>query len=424
MDINIAQNNFVDFVEKISDPLESSRMNRSPVALMIVQLHGIEKINASYGYSATHMLHTEVAAWLAKNLRENDIISTLAENKFGILLKDMRNEGHAVLAANKISNIKSNLFSIGGNHIKISVSMGVALLARHDLDGDTLLQNAELALEYAVKNGKSHILHSPDIDKRNAAETDMLSELENALENNEFEVVFQPKIRAADYKPCGAEALLRWNSNFYVPVSPGTFIPLIENNPNLFKVTGFVLNRALRSQSQWPVDFGNIPVSVNIPPIITQHLETEAFVEQSLAIWGNDPSSLTLEITETSIMENPELNSRTLSYLREKGISISIDDFGTGYSSLAYFKTIPANELKIDKSFVLTMLSDESNYKLVQVIIDLAHSFGYTAVAEGVETQDILDALKNLGCDCVQGYLISEPLSQTCFIEWLKSYSS
>lgn len=420
MDVNIAQHTYVEFVEKIQDPISSSRMQRSPAALMVVQLHGVNQINATHGYRVSHLLHAEVATWLAKNLRDNDSITSLADNKFGIFLNNVRNEGHAILAATKIANITSTLFAIDGHHLAISVSTGIALLSRNDLEADTLLQNAEVALGHAIKNGKSYMLHSPDMDKKIAAEMDMLSELKAALDKEEFEVVYQPKIRTIDHQPCGAEALLRWNSESYGPVSPEIFIPLIEQNPYIFRVTDFVLNRALRAQSQWPSNSGSLPVAVNIPPIIIRQLETQTFIEQALSIWGNDPSCLTLEISETSIMENPELSSRILNAIKGKGVSISIDDFGTGYSSLAYFKTIPANEVKIDKSFVLTMLSDESNYKLVQAIINLAHNFGHTVVAEGVETQDTFDVLKDLGCDCIQGYLVSEPLSQADFINWLK----
>ena len=421
MDVNIEQHSHVGYVEIIQDPLRDCRMERIPAALMVVQLHGIKEINSAHSYQTSHQLLIEVAAWLEKNLRDNDFVTFLSDNRFAILLKDIRNEGHAVLAANKITNIAANTFSIDGHYLSVKASIWIALFSRHDLEADTLLQNAEVALDHAIKNGKEYMLHSSEMDKRAAAETDMLVELEDALDKEEFEVHYQPKIRAADLKPCGAEALLRWNSASYGLMSPGIFIPLIEQSPYMFRVTDFVINRALKEQLEWPTGFGKLSVSVNLSPMVFQQPEIKDCIEQALAIWGNDPSCLIFEITETGIMENPEVSYKLLNELRAKGISISIDDFGTGYSSLAYFKILPANEIKIDKSFVSTMLDDEADYKLVQAIINLSHSFGHTVVAEGVETQDALDALKGLGCDIIQGYLISEPIPHHELISWLRN---
>jgi diguanylate cyclase (GGDEF)-like protein len=422
VNVDITQYNYLKFIEILQDPLRKSRLERAPLALLIIQLHGVDKINSTYGYSVSNSLHVDVAAWLAKNLREIDSVYTLTNYKFGILLNNIRNEGHVKLAVNKLSTISNNLFSIEGHHLTTSISTGVALLESHDLEADKLLHNAETALNFAIKQGKSYVFHTNELDKKAAAEMDMLSELENALDKEEFEVVFQPKIKLNNHILYEVEALLRWNSEFYGPVSPGVFIPLIEQSPYMCNVTDFVLSRALFAQSQWPNEHGIISVAVNIPPIIVQQLEMENFIDQAFAIWGNDPSCLTLEITETCIMENPDQTSTLLTSLQNKGISISIDDFGTGYSSLSYFKTIPTNEIKIDKSFVLTMLEDNDNFRLVKAIIDLAHNFGYTAVAEGVENQETLDALEKLGCDGAQGYFISEALTQKDFLDWLHNY--
>lgn len=411
-----------ELIEIIEDRLKNCQSSNSLIALIIVQLKDINNINTSLNYCIGNLLYSDIGLWLTQNMREQDTVHALTHDKYAILLKGIRNKGHAILAANKVLEVGSHSFSIDRYQLFTNISLGIALSQNDCIDAVVLLQKAEIALEHAVKNNKVYEVHSPDFKNSYSTEFNIKFELEKALEQGEFTVVYQPKINLIDHLPCGAEALLRWNNASFGSLSPGVFLSYIENTPNMIQITDFVLNKALRDQLDWEDYNYNIPVSVNLSPIVLQQPEVEEMIKRTIAIWGNKPSSLTLEITETNVMENVESNFEILRKIREYGFSISIDDFGTGYSSLAYFKNIPADEIKIDKSFVSHMIDNEADHKLVRTIIDLAHSFNHTVVAEGVEDQATLNALQNLGCDSVQGYFFSKPLAQDDFIEWLNNF--
>jgi EAL domain-containing protein (putative c-di-GMP-specific phosphodiesterase class I) len=185
-----------------------------------------------------------------------------------------------------------------------------------------------------------------------------------------------------------------------------------------------VLNTALRKQKELSENYLDIPVSVNFSPFVIQQTNIDEVINKAMGIWGNNPSNLVVEITETAIMDNGKETIRILSKIKDIGVAISIDDFGTGYSSLAYFKNIPADEIKIDKSFVKNLLNDKADYNVVRTIINLAHDFGHTVVAEGVEDEETWRALKILGCDVIQGYLVSKPLIYDDLIKWLEDYKN
>ena len=212
---------------------------------------------------------------------------------------------------------------------------------------------------------------------------------------------------------------MRWFHPERGPVRPDIFIGMAERIGKIEDLTWFALNTSLRQLREWPIDGYPFNVAINVTPQIVQKEEFSQLVANALEVWDVDPGQLTVEVTETALMDKPEASFRTLNALKDRGVRISIDDFGTGYSSLAYFKNIPATELKIDRSFVFKMLDNPGDRRIVQTVIDLAHNFGLKVVAEGIENSETHAALVAMGCDSAQGYHYSKPLSHADLCRWL-----
>jgi len=247
------------------------------------------------------------------------------------------------------------------------------------------------------------------------------NEIEAALERGEISMFYQPKLSAADRRPIGAEALMRWSSPSRGFVPPDVFIPVADGTGRMESLTWFGINAALRQLNEWPDRWGPLSVAVNVTPSLVEQADLEELLNSVKGLWDVPADQITIEVTENALMR-PDESFAPLNALRETGARVSIDDFGTGYSSMAYFNSIPADELKIDKSFVTNMLEDGGYERVVRTIINLAHDFGLQVTAEGVEDHETADALAALGCDFLQGYYFSRPLPQPEFIAWLTDF--
>ena len=248
-------------------------------------------------------------------------------------------------------------------------------------------------------------------------------DLDNAVDRGEFELNYQPKVALKDLRPAGAEALLRWYSPRHGNVPPDLFVPLADQSGRIEGLTWFVLNAALRHLSEWPVRPRGLTVAINLTPSLLENDDLPQLIADAMGLWNTPAGSLTVEVTESALIRKPEQTFGVLKGIQDAGARIAIDDFGTGYSSFSHFKQIPANELKIDKSFVLNMCRESSDRKIVRTIIDLAHTFGLAVTAEGVENARTRDLLQSMDCDFVQGYLYSKALPQTEFVTWLQDYA-
>ena len=415
-------NNILKLIEHIDASLSSIDSKLPLSALAIIKLHSIDRINTSLDYQLGDALYSELGAWIKDKIRPQDEVLSLTHDKFAVLLKGISNKGHAVLAANKLLTIEKQYFSINNLQLSTNVSMGISLTKNEKTDANSLLQNAEIALHQAMTYNKAYDVYTWQSNNNLKDDFDFDSALNQALDNDEFTVLYQPKVNLKTNKPSGAEALLRWNKSGVGYISPELFLPKIEKSPYMIHITDFVLNKALRDQLEWRVYDENIQVSVNFSSNVIQQSEVEESINRTVSIWGNNPKNLTLEITESSIMDNIENCFSMLEKLRSNNFSISIDDFGTGYSSFAYFKNLPADEIKIDKLFIQNIVENQADYNIVRAIIDLAHGFNFSVVAEGVEDEATAEVLKELQCDYIQGFLYSKPLTQDEFIDWLKSY--
>ncbi|MBT8062318.1 MAG: EAL domain-containing protein, partial [Gammaproteobacteria bacterium] len=279
------------------------------------------------------------------------------------------------------------------------------------------------ALLVAADDSKRYCLYSPDTMERVVNLWGLEQDLDDAVQSGELELFYQPKISVATGCPCGAEALMRWSSPTRGFVPPDVFIPIADSTGRIETLTWFALNAASRQTMQWSERWGPLSVAVNVTPNIVEHSDLIRLAHNATGLWDLPPERLVIELTEGALMRKPEQSLHILNEIRAAGIKVAIDDFGTGYSSLAYFKNIPADELKIDKSFVLNMLNDEADERIVRAVISLAHSFGLKVTAEGVEDKQTADALAELGCDYLQGYYYSRPTSQPEFSAWLDNFS-
>ena len=360
---------------------------------------------------------------LRRAVKPNDSVLRIGEAKFAVLINPVRNQGMLVLAANKLGQMLARAVSVDQNEVNVTARIGTAMGPEQAGEADDLLQRAETALLAALTDEQPYAAYSPAQSERATESLGLEAELENALRKGELELYYQPKISTADFRPCGAEALLRWTNPKRGPISPDIFIPLADKTGRIEPLTSFVLNTAVRQSAEWPQHWGPLTVAVNVTPRVVEDADLCAMVASAVGMWDAVPNRLFIEITEGAIMKNPAVSFEVLRRLREQGVQISIDDFGTGYSSLAYFKNIPADELKIDKSFVINMLEDNGDKQIVRTVIDLAKSFGLMVTAEGVEDRPTAEMLAQLRCDRLQGYFYSKPLPQARFIEWLDAFA-
>jgi EAL domain-containing protein (putative c-di-GMP-specific phosphodiesterase class I) len=285
----------------------------------------------------------------------------------------------------------------------------------------TLLARAEASLSQAKLGSAQRIEDVLTEDSDGPVQIRLEQSLAEALQDNAFELYFQPKIELATGRVLSAEALLRWQTPEGEFVAPELIVQWAESSGRSYDLTKWVVHRALRQMREWQGSM-DISVAVNVPANLAGERDLPALLHDAIAIWGVKPDRVVVEITESAIIEDKQSGFDNLLKLREMGVTLSIDDFGTGYSSLSYFKHIPAAELKIDKSFVDSMLVDAQDMELVKIIIHIAHQFGLRVVAEGVEDRQSLDKLRELGCDYAQGYYISRPLPREDFEAWIASW--
>jgi EAL domain-containing protein (putative c-di-GMP-specific phosphodiesterase class I) len=302
--------------------------------------------------------------------------------------------------------------------------MGIATGPEQADDADELFRYAETAVLSALETDSRYAMYSQNLSERAIDSLALELDLELAIKRGEFELCYQPKVATDNFLPCGAEGLLRWTHSRRGAVSPDIFIPIADRTGSIHAITYFVLNTALRQAGEWPTQHGDLSVSINATPKVIENLEFAGTVASAIQLWNFNPERLIVEITESAIMNDPGKSFRVLTELRDIGVKIAIDDFGTGYSSLAYFKNIPADELKIDKSFVINMLENSGDRQIIRAVIELSRGFGLQVTAEGVEDAETARTLADIRCDCLQGFYYSKALPHRELIGWLNAYSA
>jgi diguanylate cyclase (GGDEF)-like protein len=390
------------------------------LALVVVDIDGFARINAAHGYAFGDQALRHVAVQLRSVAREQDYVGRIGDNRFALLLTGIMNQGHAELAVQKLFRQLEVPFEGGQGRVRLAVTAGAALCPLHASQAEFLLRQAEKSLELARAAGLRW-LFPPEVDtgQRFSEFWDLEIELDGAIQRGDLVLAYQPKLRMDDLCPIGAEALMRWPHPARGLVPTEQFIRIAEQTGQIRAMTMWALNTALRHAAGWK-HAGVLSVAVNVPAELVARDDLPDLVENALKLWGTPAVELVLEITERSLVTDPRQSFGILSRIRDLGVKVSIDDFGTGYSCLAYFKDIPADELKIDQSFVRGMLTDTASADITALIIDLAHRFGLTVVAEGVEDARTFELLRARNCDVVQGHLFARAMPLDAFVQWLR----
>ncbi len=406
----------------LKDFIKTHQSTGKKLALLLVKIHRFRRINMVFGYEGGDQVLNEFVIRMHRMARSKDYIARVGNSEFILVLPEIMNEGHAALAATKLQNTLEESFSINGNMHKVSASIGVCIFPDHAQDVAELINKAEIALVDARSNPRLFSIFSEKIEDTEVYSWDIEGELDKAVDNDELSLYFQPQVNLQTGKVFGAEALIRWRHPEKGFIRPDIFIPIAEQSGQIHKLTWWTLNTALRLIKEWPDSGEPLKVAVNVSAKVLKDMSFVDSVRAAQNIWSTPGGQLTLEITESALMEDLTTSFITLNELKTLGAGISIDDFGTGYSSMAYFKNIPANELKIDQSFVFYMLENAMDRHIVNTVIDLAHGFNLNVVAEGIENIETFNALKELGCNIAQGYYLAKPMPQNEFIQWLNNY--
>ncbi|MFK5893843.1 MAG: bifunctional diguanylate cyclase/phosphodiesterase [Pseudomonadota bacterium] len=415
-------NDRTSFIKLLSSSVQQANENKSKLALLIISINRMQRVNEIYDYDTGDAALKYFAGKLNEAKRSNDSVGRLSGSTFGLILSPIMNKGHAQLAALKIIRLLEIPLEYKDHRIHLEISIGISICPSHSSLATGLLKKAEAALRLA-RQQEAKISITEDFAKDEITEFwDIELGIEQAIINSEFKLYYQPKINLQTGLPSGSEALIRWPHPNRGMIYPDQFIPVAEDHGHIKPMTIWILNVALRESSQWTTKLGPLSLSVNIPPDLMNE-ELVDLVDNALNIWHPENVTLVLEILERSFALTNDDTFSTFEALQNLGTDISIDDFGTGYSALSYFKSIPARELKIDKSFILNLLDEKGNYDIVTFIIQLAHAFNMRIVAEGVEDIKTMKVLKALGCDYMQGYVAAKAMPHEEFVKYLEDYS-
>jgi diguanylate cyclase (GGDEF)-like protein/PAS domain S-box-containing protein len=405
---------FHDLLEK--GILQGQRDGR-PVAVLLLDLDRFKEINDTLGHHRGDLLLQKVGLRLKEALFTNDTVARLGGDEFGILLS-MASSDHAGLVANKILKTLEEPFEVEGLPVVVETSIGIALYPDHGSNADSLIQRGDVAMYASKKEKIDFVLYNSELDQHSPRRLALMGELRHAIENRQLFLHYQPIIDLRTRRICGVEALVRWNHPKHGIVPPDQFILPAEHTGLIKPLTKFVLHEAILQCLAWFRSGKIFSMAINLSVRNLQDPLLPSQMMQMIRSLGIEPALLNFEITESAIMTNIESVVKTISFLKHEGINFSIDDFGIGYTSLSYLKKLAVKSIKIDRSFIKNMLTNQEDHLIVRSTIDLAHSLNLRVIAEGVEDQETLEKLLALDCDEAQGYFISRPIPAEDLLRW------
>ncbi|WP_158675434.1 bifunctional diguanylate cyclase/phosphodiesterase [Thiohalobacter thiocyanaticus] len=408
--------NHVSFDESLHERLQAA----APTALLLIEVERFHPINEALGFHHGDSLLRDIGARLGQCLPDAATLARMRGKEFGILLPDNRPEAALACARDIIATLEAP-FTVEGLILYVTVTIGISLVPDHGEEAPALIRRAGSAVRQARRAGEHYALYVPEDETRAQRRLSLAGQLRDAIDKDELVLHYQPKIDLRSQSLWGVEALVRWNHPRDGMIPPGEFISLAEDTGLIKPLTDWVLNAAMCQSARWRIRNRPVPISVNLSANNLHDGKLLDKIEQMLHTCDTDVGLIKLELTESALMLSPDKSLDTLRQLHAKGFSLLIDDFGTGYSSLSYLQRMPVSALKIDKSFVQAMLDGPESLTIVRSTIALAHDLGLKVVAEGVETQAILQQLDALDCDVAQGYFFSRPLPTDQFDAWLEN---
>jgi len=403
--------------DRLEQAIREAQRQLRPISLLLMDLDRFKEVNDTYGHQYGDQILKQLGTRLTPLLRRSDTIGRLGGDEFAVILPGTDAIG-ARQTAQRLLDAIDEPFVLGGQPFEIGGSIGAAVYPRHGSDASTLLRRADVAMYVAKRLNSGYAIYSPDKDQYSHDRLSMVADLRRAIERAELFVQYQPKVNMRTGRIEGVETLLRWEHPERGLVEPELFIPLAEHTGLIKPLTLWVLERGLSQRLTWESTGLSLSLAINLSARSLLDNEVIDGIVSSLSRTGTDSRRLQVELTESAVMSDPPRAIEVLTRLHDSGVKIAIDDFGTGYSSLVYLKRLPVDQIKIDRSFVQDMLTSDSDRSIVRATIRLGHDLGIEVVAEGVDSQDVFNALEHLGCDVVQGYHISRPLRAEELEHW------
>jgi diguanylate cyclase (GGDEF)-like protein len=409
------------FRRRAEKALLTSQAADQRMAIMILDLDHFKEINDTLGHHIGDEVLMEVANRLVGTAPEGVTMARLGGDEFAAVIPDVARPQDVLDLAARVAERLREPIVVDGVRMGVQASIGISLAPDHADSVPTLLKRADIAL-YRAKAARGDVqVYRPEIDRHTVERLSLLGDLHGAVDKNEFVLAFQPQLCTRTGDVLGVEALARWMHPRHGVIGPDVFIPLAENSGLISPFSRWGIDCAVGTLAAWRRQGHDITMSVNVSARLLSDLELPVFVAEVLARHDVPASRLVVEVTESTIMADPKRATEVLGALRTLGVKLAIDDYGTGYSSLSYLRRLAIDELKIDKSFILQMGLDDNSAIIVRSTVELAHSLGLVVTAEGVEDQPTQQTLDDLGCDRVQGFYHSRPLSREALEAWLNA---
>ena len=409
-------------LERINQTIAAAQTQRKTLAILILDLNRFKEVNDTLGHHCGDQLLMALSPRLLGAISTTDLVARLGGDEFGFVLENVSVE-QAGNISKRILEAVDQPFVIDGHGVGIGGSVGIAMYPVHGEEPQLLMQHADVAMYEAKRHGQGYAVYEAEQDQYSLNRLRIVASLRSRELFDQLVLHYQPKISLKDGRVCGLEALLHWRHPTLGEVAPDHFILVAERAGVMQQITLWVLRKTINQMQQWQNAGFPQQVAVNLSACNLGDKNLPQDIRQILEAHTVSASDITLEVTESSMMVNPQLAQEILNKLNALGLQSSIDDFGSGYSSLAYLKGLPATEIKIDKSFVLNMTHDESDAVIVHSTIALAHNMGYRVVAEGVENVEILELLQVLGCDVVQGFYFSKAIPAEQVLTWIQQHN-
>jgi diguanylate cyclase (GGDEF)-like protein len=403
------------FQRRAAAAVDAARRGSGTVALAVVDLDRFKDVNDALGHPSGDALLTEIARRLTAHVRPGDTVARLGGDEYGLIVRDAA-DPEVVLS--RLLDVIDREVELSGLPISVQASLGYATAPADGTDVEELLQRADVAM-YAAKAHHTGVLrYDPSLDRYDAETLALVGQLRKGIAENQLVLHYQPQVSPADGRVLAVEALVRWQHPEHGLLFPDRFLPLAEQTDVIDSLTRWVMNRAAADLVQ--LGWSDVRTAVNVSARTVTRADFATEVLEILAEHELAAERLVVEVTETTFLSDPERAAEVLGALSAAGVSISLDDFGQGQTSLGYLPTLPLEEVKIDRAFVMDMLVNDAHAAIVRSVVDLGHNLGLRVVAEGIETEETLAALRDLGCDVAQGYLVARPMALDALEGWLE----